>query len=104
MVNSYNQLSSVVLNYWFMYLQVKASLESELSTHKSSADSYKSETERLTLELGELRGQLRVARETADRSKAQLGEVLKTAKIDQSSDDVIEQLHEQLRSLHKQVC
>lgn len=84
-------------------VQEKAKLELELNVHKSNSAALKSETERLTLELGELRGQLRTARETSDASKAQLSEVLKTANLNQSSEDPVGQLNDQLKSLNQQV-
>lgn len=76
---------------------------SDLDTQKASFDMYKSEVERLTSEVHEVNAQLRGARNESERTKQELDEVLRTAKLDRESENVMGQLHDQLKSLHQQV-
>lgn len=64
---------------------------------------YRTEVDRLTSEIHEVNAQLRDARNESERTKQELSDVLRTAKLDKNSDDVIGQLNEQLKSLHQQV-
>ena len=83
--------------------QVQCRLETDLSTQKSLAESYKMETERLSAQVEELTTRLHASDEKLEKQKQQLNDVLRTAKLDANSDDALDQLGEQLRALQKQV-
>ena len=64
---------------------------------------YKTEVERLTSQIHEVNAQLRDAKKESERTKQELDEILRTAKLDRESENAIGQLHDQLKSLQQQV-
>ena len=64
---------------------------------------YKTEVERLTSQIHEVNAQLRDAKKESERTKQDLDEILRTAKLDRESENAIGQLHDQLKSLQQQV-
>ena len=84
-------------------LQEKSQLIADLDTQKASFDMYKTEVERLTSQIHEVNAQLRDAKKESERTKQELDEILRTAKLDRESENAIGQLHDQLKSLQQQV-
>ena len=74
-----------------------------MDTQKASFDMYKTEVERLTSQIHEVNAQLRDAKKESERTKQDLDEILRTAKLDRESENAIGQLHDQLKSLQQQV-
>ena len=74
-----------------------------MDTQKASFDMYKTEVERLTSQIHEVNAQLRDAKKESERTKQELDEILRTAKLDRESENAIGQLHDQLKSLQQQV-
>ena len=64
---------------------------------------YKTEVERLTSQIHEVNAQLRDAKKESERTKQEMDEILRTAKLDRESENAIGQLHDQLKSLQQQV-
>ncbi|XP_067935428.1 interaptin-like [Watersipora subatra] len=84
--------------------QMRSGMESEIAAARSNAELYKSESDRLSMELGDLRQQLRDAHNVSDGVKLELRGLLKTAKLDEKADDAVAQLHEQLKALQKETA
>ena len=74
-----------------------------MDTQKASFDMYKTEVERLTSQIHEVNAQLRDAKKESERTKQEMDEILRTAKLDRESENAIGQLHDQLKSLQQQV-
>lgn len=74
-----------------------------MAEERRVSDGLKCEVSSLSAQVNCLEAQLADARERAQQDRLQLNDVLRTARLDAKSDNALQQLNDQLKSLKQQV-